>query len=190
MGAARYALLEEVANSTGGGDRYCDVILMELWKSDGHRWHGFEIKASRADWLNELKDPSKADAFKRYMDRWWLVVGDASIVKEGELPPGWGLLVPTVSRTLRIARQPAPLTPEPWPRAFMAAIVRRVVEQSVDAERLADAEQRGRVDGWHLAMQADQSVDTHRKSLKRLRDEMQFVLDRVKSTLRGAAPHE
>jgi len=76
--------------------------------------HGHEVKVSRADWLTELRDPEKSDAFKRYMHYWWLVVPDASIVKPGELPAGWGLLVKAGSRLRAKVRAPK-LTPEPLP---------------------------------------------------------------------------
>jgi hypothetical protein len=179
-------MLEEVANATGWtGDRSADALVMELWKP--HSWHGFEIKASRADWLRELKDPTKADAFKRYMDYWWLVVGDDSIVKDGELPEGWGLLVPTTGRVL-FAKKGAPmLKPEPIPRVFMAAIVRRVVEQSVDTQLLVDAAARGRVDGWNLAMSANKSIEGHRAQLRHLRTEVKGIMDHINATLRGGA---
>jgi hypothetical protein len=66
--------------------------VVDLWPSSGHPVHGFEVKVSRSDWLTELKDPDKAEAFKPYCDHWWLVVPDASIVHD-DLPPGWGLMV-------------------------------------------------------------------------------------------------
>lgn len=186
FGAGRYAMLEEVANATGySGDRSADALMMELWKP--HEWHGFEIKASRADWLRELKDPSKAETFKRHMDHWWLVVGDAAIVKDGELPEGWGLLVPTDGRTLRVAKAAPQLKPEPIPRVFMAALMRRIVEQSVDTQRLADAAARGRVEGWNLAMAASKSIEGHRHQLRHLRTEVKGILDHINTTLRGGA---
>ncbi|MBC9927192.1 hypothetical protein [Leucobacter sp. cx-169] len=55
--------------------------------------HWFEVKVSRSDWLAELRQPEKSEAFTRFANHAWLVVSDASIVKPGELPDGWGLLV-------------------------------------------------------------------------------------------------
>lgn len=76
--------------------------------------HGHEVKVSRADWLTELRDLSKAEAFKRYLHHWWLVVSDAEIVKPGELPHDWGLLVKT-GGTLRSKVNAPRLSPEPIP---------------------------------------------------------------------------
>lgn len=190
LGTSSFALLEEVADSTGGANRYADAIGMELWKSNGYEWHGFEIKTSRADWLNELKDPSKADAFKRYMDRWWLVIGDEAIVKAGELPTGWGLLAPSSGVMLRVVTKAPKLAPEPMPRSFLAAIMRRVVEQSIDTKRLVQAEQRGRVDGWNLARRADDSVELHARHLRRIREDLKAMAATITSTIRGASEHD
>ena len=90
-----YAFLEEVRNDAGfDASRSCDAIAMSLWPSRGLDLQGFEIKASRSDWLRELKDPAKAEAVCKFCDFWWLAVGDAGIVLDGELPVSWGLLVP------------------------------------------------------------------------------------------------
>src|SRR5438876_1169784 len=71
-----------------------DALAMSLWPSRGLELHGFEIKASRADWRTELRNPETADEIATRCDRWWIVAGSADIVTDGELPPTWGLLVP------------------------------------------------------------------------------------------------
>lgn len=88
----RYVIAEHVKNDAGfDAPRIADAIVQDLWPSTGLPLHGHEIKVSRSDWLTELKDPSKADAFRRHMDYWWLVVSDKSIVRD-DLPDGWGLM--------------------------------------------------------------------------------------------------
>lgn len=84
--------------------------------------HGHEVKVSRSDWLTELRDPTKAEAFKRYMHHWWLVVSDASIVKPGELPEGWGLMVKS-GDVLRAKVKAPRLTPEPLPIDFTICLM-------------------------------------------------------------------
>lgn len=125
----RWVRAEHVKSSTGyaDGDRIADFVAGD--KHGGNAYgdklalHGHEVKVSRSDWLSELKDPSKADAIKRYMHHWWLVVPDASIVKLGELPEDWGLLVPGPDGRLR-ARKSAPrLTPEPPPLGFIISLM-------------------------------------------------------------------
>ena len=51
-----WALCFEVGDATGGGHtRWADAVAMSLWPSRGLHLHGFEIKASRSDWVKELK---------------------------------------------------------------------------------------------------------------------------------------
>lgn len=136
----RYACAEHVKNQAGFNARRCaDFIAVDCWPTGGIELHGHEVKVSRSDWLHELKQPEKADAFKRYMDRWWLVVSDAKIVKPGELPQGWGLLVPGKFTTsghwphyheprevvrLRAATMAQRLDPEPLPKEMLATLMR------------------------------------------------------------------
>ncbi|MFJ5984270.1 hypothetical protein [Lentzea sp. NPDC092896] len=71
-----------------------DFVAISVWGSRGLAIDVHEVKVSRADWLTELRQPSKAEAWWPYSSRFWLVVPDASLVKPGELPDGWGLMVP------------------------------------------------------------------------------------------------
>ena len=134
--APEFALLEEVRNATGrmrekpgrrlgSGKkaRYADMLVMSLYPSAGLEMIGFEIKVSRADWINELKDLSKSDAISKYCDRWYLVVGDLSIIKDGELPAGWGLLMFHDGQIIEAV--PAPKREaEDVDRAFLASLLR------------------------------------------------------------------
>lgn len=125
--APAWAFLEQVRNSTGVATvtRTADAMAMSLYPSRGLELHGFEVKVSRGDWLREMKEPSKAEELCRFVDRWWLVVGDASIVRPDELPSTWGLLVPRGSGLH--AKVVAPkLEPQPMSRRFLAALLRNV----------------------------------------------------------------
>lgn len=135
--APEWALMEEVAPHTGGGTRYADAIAVNLWRSRGHAIHGFEIKVSRSDWLRELKDPSKAEPVYRYCDHWW-IVAPKGVVKDGELPPTWGLLELRASWLVQVVAAPR-LEATPVTRAFFASLMRRGHEQ-LDA--LAERKQR------------------------------------------------
>lgn len=54
---------------------------------------GFEVKTSRADWLRELKNLSKAQAWQRYCSHFF-VVAPRGVVRDEEVPVGWGVMVP------------------------------------------------------------------------------------------------
>ena len=126
--ADRWVRAEQVRNMLNGyqSARSADFIAADKWPGIPYgtalAFHGHEVKVSRADWLTELRDPDKAESFKRYMHHWWLVVSDAAIVKPGELPDGWGLMVKS-GATLR-AKVPAPrLNPEPMPPDFVICLM-------------------------------------------------------------------
>lgn len=72
--------------------RQADCIAVNTFPSRNFKVLGFEFKASRSDWLNELNDGEKADYFVKAVDEWYVVAGRRGIVKEEELPEGWGLL--------------------------------------------------------------------------------------------------
>ncbi len=127
--APEYAFLKEVAKGTGGhGGRYADAIVMSLYPSRGLYLSGFEIKTSRSDWLNELKNPKKSDDIAKFCDFWYLVVGSNSIVKDNELPFTWGLIEP-VRGKLKVTKKPEKIDCLPLTRSFLAAVMRRSNEK-------------------------------------------------------------
>lgn len=90
-----FGFLTQVRNGTGyKSDRTTDAMAMSLWPSRGLHVYGFEVKASRGDWLGELKKPEKAEAMAKYCHYWYLVIGHKEIIKDDELPKTWGLIVP------------------------------------------------------------------------------------------------
>jgi hypothetical protein len=127
--APAYAFFTEVGNATGSScSRHADAVAMSLWPSRGLELIGIEIKSHRSDWVRERDNPEKAEAVYRYMDRWYLVVTDPEIIKPGELPKTWGLLVPRGDGL--VAKVEAPeLTPEPVNRKFVAALMRKFHEK-------------------------------------------------------------
>lgn len=133
----RYARAEHVKVSAGfDSRRICDYMALDLWpggfgEDAGPKLHGHEVKVSRADWLVELKDPSKAAAFSRYCDYWWLVVSDRSIVKPGELPDGWGLMVASGISLRAATNATLNADVEPLPRNVQATFARSVTKTAI-----------------------------------------------------------
>lgn len=134
----RYVCAEHVRNGCGFGDwdyllnvrrglRTADFLAQDTWEAKGLQLHGHEVKVSRSDWLHELADPSKADAIKRYCDRWWLVVPDKRIVRD-DLPDGWGLLAIGRDGHLQIVKRAPKLNPEAQPATFRASLMRAVAK--------------------------------------------------------------
>lgn len=82
----------------GLGSSRCDAVYIGFTSTSGRILVGHEVKATRSDWLNELREISKADAWADQCHEWWLVTVPG-VVLDGELPAGWGLMVPGTSRT-------------------------------------------------------------------------------------------
>jgi len=145
QGARRYVIAEHVPQGQvhRGNVRIADFIAQDTQKTntnlDGSKptyhypggysgvyrflRHGHEVKVSRSDWLTELKDPSKAEAWKRYCDRWWLVA-PKGVVRD-DLPEDWGLIT-TTKTGLRVAVQAPVLDPEPLPPISQIMLMRAV----------------------------------------------------------------
>lgn len=122
----RYATARGVRSHAGHSmRRTADFVAMDLWPSRGLALHGHEVKVSRSDWLRELAEPGKAAEFIPYMNYWWAVVSGPRIVRDGELPEGWGLLVMRGGRLAVACQAPRrdalPLTP-----SRLAALLRAV----------------------------------------------------------------
>ena len=100
-------LITEVPSPTGS--RRCDLVRIGTWASRGIGIDVHEIKVSRADWLHELDEPAKADAWWPYCSRFWVVV-PPGIVDPHELPEGWGLmeLPPAGQRRFKVKVAPTP----------------------------------------------------------------------------------
>ena len=107
---------------------------------------GHEVKVSRADLLNELRKTEKWEAWRYFVDRWWLVVSDPALVTGLTVPPEWGILAPpTGRRTITwTVLQEAPSLP----RQNTAAALMRVVKWQDN--RLTEARIKAREDALSL----------------------------------------
>lgn len=168
--AAEYALFPDVGEGTGASSgRRADAIAMSLWPSRGLEVHGFEMKASRADALRELRDPAKAERIARWCDRWWLVVIDDKVVSVDELPPTWGLLVLKTTR-LHQAKLAPKLPGPPWDnatRTFLAALLRAA--QKVDPGR--EAMEAARKAGYAAGVKDEKALAE--RELRKVRDALE-----------------
>lgn len=96
---------------TGDATRIADYLVVDTYGTT--EIIGFEVKISRSDWLTELKDPSKSEEWRAHCHRWYLVVPDATIVRD-DLPEGWGLMTIDKNGKLRV-RVKSVVNPEPEP---------------------------------------------------------------------------
>ena len=134
---ARYSgngcfVLEQVRNA-GGFDahRAIDLVAMETWPSRGYTTRAFEVKATRSDWLGELKVPGKSAAFAQLVDEFW-IVSPPEVARLEELPEGYGLLHGLGDARLKVVRNAvvrrSGTQGEPLAREFMAALLMRAMD--------------------------------------------------------------
>ena len=172
-----YALLPQVRNGTGfeRSARTADAIVMGVWPSRGLHLHGIEIKVSRTDWMREKDHPEKAEEISRFCDFWWLAAGSESIVRDGELPPTWGLLVPNDKGKLRIKNVPTESkNPTPITRLFLASLLRKTTEAAAVFTDI-DAAIKAQVDKRAADIKADleKKADYHTQQRLKAYEELQ-----------------
>lgn len=148
-------VLTEVTNPIAG--RRIDVLSIGL--TSRATLQGHEIKARRADWLNELDDPTKADAWVPYVHGWWVVAPSTAIVHPEELPPGWGLMIPGRGRRRVEIIRPAEQRPDhavslPW-------LLVKEITKKIDTLR-AEAVERARAEAQRAT---EQRVRAHHDTL-------------------------
>jgi hypothetical protein len=129
-----YITLFEVRDSTGfDSSRSADAVVISLYASRGREVRGFEIKHNRADWLKELRDPSKAEEIGKFCDYFYLLTPDVPpqaklgekssiIAKLEEIPGPWGWMVLKGER-LKIIKQPEKITPAPLDRPMLCSLL-------------------------------------------------------------------
>lgn len=72
-----------------GSSRRADVVHVGLWQNRGAgRIDVCELKTSRPDFLRELADPAKAEAWWPYSSTFSLVVPHLSVAGPADLPEG------------------------------------------------------------------------------------------------------
>lgn len=171
--APEWACFFEVNEGTGRhSGRRADAIAMNLFPSRGLRIHGVEVKVSRSDWLREMADPTKADALIRYCDHWW-VATTPGIVRDGELPPTWGLM--ELSGNVLRQKVAAPLLEAmPMDRPFIAALLR-----SADMKSKRDL--RAEVERRNLRQRSDDEVTRRVKDLTRERAGLADVVAKIEA---------
>lgn len=167
----------------GGSSRRCDALYVGFTSTSGRLLVGHEVKASRADWLTELKSPGKADVWADQCHEWWLVTAPG-VVADGELPAGWGHMVPGKSRTRMVVKTHAKRHPDRQPSwdACRSIIAR---QDTLRAQAITD----GVVKGMERH-RADVAADVERQVESRMRSQpdaktLQDRLDRIEAALGG-----
>lgn len=152
------------------GARRADALWMPLTEHGGGLV-GHEVKVTRADVLTELADPTKADAWSRYCERWWLTVSDPSLVDGLTIPEQWGVMAPPSGRrtrsmtVLRPAPKLKPVSPAPAFRRLLSWYFSRAENQVAAAQgegrRLRADVERARAESRQLRLAGGGAPSPH-----------------------------
>lgn len=166
-----WVLIHEARRGPGfsGNSGAIDLLAINTWESRGLQRVAHEIKVSRGDWVREMQNPGKADWIWRITHQFFLVVPAPfdSIVRDGELPPTWGLMELTNAGRLRVVTKcPKHAQQEPTVAQMTGwlAQVDRFGKRTSAAE-LDAARAEGRRDGFEQAKLRDrdeQAAETYR----------------------------
>lgn len=110
--------------------RRADALWLPVSSAQRGRIVGYETKVTRADVVQELRDPMKADAWLQHCHEWWLVIPDTSIITGLDIPDEWGILTPPSSprrRSMTVVRKAPQLRPTGDPRAAFGTVLAKLV---------------------------------------------------------------
>lgn len=121
----KFSCFTELRNSTGFAygkkERYFDFFVINTWPSQ-YCTIAFEIKVTRADFLNEMQQPHKRNDAMKFSDQFFFVAPKGCI-KEDEIPKDCGYMMATPGGFKTI--KAAPYSKAELPDAlFLAAILR------------------------------------------------------------------
>ena len=169
----------EVSASTGyNSGRRADAVVMNIWPSKDYQMHVFEVKVSRSDFKNEMKDLTKWKAVGDYADFFWLAC-PVGLVSVNEIPSAWGLMELTKSG-LRIKKQaPANTEPKKINKGFAASLLRsgeslssKEIEQKVSV-KLADEVEKQKMYWEQNSQREMRSLRSQNLKLKKWQDEFE-----------------
>lgn len=175
-----YAIFAEVRNKTGyggGRDTFADAVMMSLWPSRGLTLTGFEFKASRSDWIKEKDDPGKADPIFAHCNQWFLVATSADIVRNGELPAPWGLMLAVDGKLKTVKEAVHHERSDAIDRRFVCSLLRAAQKEAANplAELRRELEQKAYIEHQDAvrefadkARRCDLAEESHRRLLDRV----------------------
>ena len=111
--------------------RRIDAFAMGLWPSQNYKRVAYEIKVSRADWLSELKDPTKRVVAFLLSNEFWFVLGPGVWEQKDMNRDLFSCGVLVLGDDRLITKWKAKWHPAfPLPNDFVASLLRRVREQA------------------------------------------------------------
>jgi hypothetical protein len=141
--APEYLCLQQVAIGT----RWLDLVAVRMWSRAAIS--AFEVKATRSDWLREMRQPTKADVAVGTCDHFWLVTAKG-VAKPEEIPEHWGWLVMQANGKVRAAKAAPALDTRIPHREFWASMLSRLYNGGESRGRIGNMKQAEYERGYRL----------------------------------------
>lgn len=145
----RFAVAEEVGNQTGFQKRRLDMVVVDVYESNGYSVEGIEIKVSKSDLRRELQDSSKHNIFFDDLD-YYSLAAPLDVIDKDLIPKHWGIYAAKLGSDggwyLKTIRKPLSLHDKKVStidRGFFACLSRAIACQSPTASKIQQAEKRG-----------------------------------------------
>lgn len=138
-----WVTFSRIHDNAVGSRRILDFAAINLYPSRGGiLLHGGEIKLHRGDWLQELRNPGKAEGWASACHEFF-VIAAKGVVQEPEVPEAWGWI--ELSDCDKIApkiRKPAFRKTIPSPSwELLAALMRAALKDGMEMVPRAELEQ-------------------------------------------------
>lgn len=106
-------------------ERRMDATTIDTSKAPFYL-EGFEVKVSRADWLND-KNGSKSMPARNAVDRFWFVFGSPGIYNPKEVPEDCGIIHIHEGKAMKVREAAQPGSVSTYCRALMSTILTRTL---------------------------------------------------------------
>lgn len=187
---AEWIVLFELRDGTGwsGRGQRMDAFAMHTWPSRKFHRVGYEIKLSRGDFLNELKQFYKRDWAMSITNEFWFVA-PPKIIEVAELPENCGLLIVTGDGNgLKTARAAVQRSVEDLKMPQIASILRKASPQTVfDSVRWSLAGRELTDENLTKILEDEQDRLTQNEISSRVREEVKVKLEATTESLRNYA---
>lgn len=139
--SGEWVMLFELCTRTGGavvsryhalGENYIDAFAFNCWPSKNYCKEAFEIKVSRQDFKNELKQPSKNLLATIFSNKFYFVTPQGMLNK-GEIPRGSGLIEVKDTGEMFYAVKAPETEAVPMPNSMLMSALRNALKSDVDA---------------------------------------------------------
>lgn len=123
---------EELSAYQIGSRRMCDVYAVGLWASTDFARYAFEIKVSRSDLMNELKDFSKSSVWHETSNYFYLTIPNIDLVNGLDIPESWGIMLVKNNRVKVI--QKAKFREVELPHGLLTIIISKMLKTTISNE--------------------------------------------------------